>query len=610
MRIGIYCRVSSLNQIKEGNSINNQKVRGIEYCEKKGYDYEVFEDVVSGSKVNRKGLDELFGKILRDELDGILLYEWSRLIRDKRLMIKLEDILFEKKNCKVIVDGKERKILNDESDRMEYEVGGFLSSYERFRLMKRVKDGSINRMKEGYVRCKVKFGLKKVKGEVFIDEEESKIVKDIFKMFLYKNIKTVKELTKKINKKWDKKYLDSGMKRWLEYEGYNGRIYQKYKDFEIETKIVKLIDDETFNLVKEKLKVLYDVRKGRENSEYLLKGLVFCDCCGSKMYKYGSVSRKSYKRNKDGSKRKSYGKDKKYVREFYYYSCSGKGYRRVNENVKEYKERISKCDSYKRNSINFGIIDNIVWEGLFKFLNNSDSLIEVYKKKKENEVKKLGLNKGKKKYYEENIENLKKSKYDLFKKYSDGIIEEDDYQLYNSEFDKEIGNNKSRLKELDEYEVKEIDDNLLSSVVDVMRLDLENKKNLGSKYFSVNRKEGESDESFYKRKNVGLKDMRRFIEKYIKKIYIKRLGESEYNIKFDLVMSLSNNEKEYLEKLMVEKYNKLFYIRNKNIYHQFFYIEEILWNILFEFRYNRVNKLGKMFLYKFDLDLVGIEVID
>ena len=136
-----------------------------------------------------------------------------------------------------------------------------------------MKDGSINRMKDGYVRCKVKFGLKKVKGEVFIDEEESKIVKDIFKTFLYKNIRNVKELTSKINKKWGKKYLDSSMKRWLEYEGYNGVIKQKYKEFKIETKIVKLIDDETFNLVKKKLKKLYDVRKGRENSEYLLKGL-------------------------------------------------------------------------------------------------------------------------------------------------------------------------------------------------------------------------------------------------------------------------------------------------------------------------------------------------
>ena len=154
MRIGIYCRVSSLNQKSEGYSIDNQRVRGIDYCDKMGYDYEIFEDVVSGSKVSRIGLDELFGKILMGDINGILLYEWSRLVRDKRLMVKLEDLLKEKKDCKVIVDGKERDIIEDDGDRIEYEVGGFLSSYERFRLMKRVKDGSINRMKDGYVRCK------------------------------------------------------------------------------------------------------------------------------------------------------------------------------------------------------------------------------------------------------------------------------------------------------------------------------------------------------------------------------------------------------------------------------------------------------------------------
>lgn len=59
--------------------------------------------------------------------------------------------------------------------------------------------------------------------------------------------------------------------------------------------------------------------------------------------------------------------------------------------------------------------------------------------------------------------------------------------------------------------------------------------------------------------------MRRFTDKYINKIYIKRMGENEYNIKFDLSIKLSNIEKECSEKLMVENGNKLFYIRNKNI---------------------------------------------
>ena len=108
---------------------------------------------------------------------------------------------------------------------------------------------------------------------------------------------------------------------------------------------------------------------------------------------------------------------------------------------------------------------------------------------------------------------LKKIKYDTYKDWKSEKIEEDDYRLYNDEFDKEITNKKKRLKDLNEYEFKEIDDDLLENVLEVLKNDLNNKKNVGIKYFNIKRKEGENDESYYKRKNVGLKDMRREIHK-------------------------------------------------------------------------------------------------
>ena len=46
------------------------------------------------------------------------------------------------------------------------------------------------------------------------------------------------------------------------------------------------------------------------------------------------------------------------------------------------------------------------------------------------------------------------------------------------------------------------------------------------------------------------------------------------------------------------------------LYRQFYYIEEIVWNCMFIFRYNRVNKLGKKFLYKFDLEIEQIKVLN
>ena len=49
--------------------------------------------------------------------------------------------------------------------------------------------------------------------------------------------------------------------------------------------------------------------------------------------------------------------------------------------------------------------------------------------------------------------------------------------------------------------------------------------------------------------------------------------------------------------------------KNKILYLLFSYIEEIVWNCKFVFRYNRVNKLGKYFLYKFDIFNEEVEVL-
>ena len=46
------------------------------------------------------------------------------------------------------------------------------------------------------------------------------------------------------------------------------------------------------------------------------------------------------------------------------------------------------------------------------------------------------------------------------------------------------------------------------------------------------------------------------------------------------------------------------------LYLQFSYIEEIVWNCKFVFRYNRVNKLGKSFLYKFDILNEEVEILN
>ena len=80
MRIGIYIRVSTDEQKKVGISLRDQEQRGIEFCLRNGYEYEVFSDGgYSGSLgiEERPQLNRLVEKILlkEREIDGIFIVD-------------------------------------------------------------------------------------------------------------------------------------------------------------------------------------------------------------------------------------------------------------------------------------------------------------------------------------------------------------------------------------------------------------------------------------------------------------------------------------------------------------------------------------------------------
>ena len=73
MKVGIYCRVSGDSQ-KDNTSLKSQKELGVKFNDK-GYDYEIFSEVVSGKLkvMKRKKFLELENKILSKEIEGMVL---------------------------------------------------------------------------------------------------------------------------------------------------------------------------------------------------------------------------------------------------------------------------------------------------------------------------------------------------------------------------------------------------------------------------------------------------------------------------------------------------------------------------------------------------------
>ena len=521
-RLGIYCRVSSKKQM-DGTSLNNQKDRGIKWCEINGYQYEVYKDVISGSKVNRDGLNDLYERIYSGHLDGILLYEWDRLSRENReLMIQFEKLV-EDTDCLVVVDDRVRDIRENLSDRIEYEFKNTLSTIERIRLKKRVGEGIVRKFEKGDVLFGgiKKFGYKNVGKKMnevtIVDETKRHLVEDLFRIFLLPSTTNYTILREKWNSTHNMLVKDSWVKSTLRWEGYKGLHHQKWGNKLYPIKLPPIISEEDWDKTQKKIKKFDRHRKGRDILPHLLKGLVDCGSCGSRMYMKGKKSKEYYQQ---------------------WYQC--KWYMRPQYEKDIIKwENGYKCDkSIKGNYINKDFLELFVWDSLMKFLLNSKDLKKEYEKKLKKGIKNKQSTQYKLQYYKKNISELEDKKFELYNDYQSKKIKKKDYELYNKKFDEEILYEEKRMNEVNIQfnqmtDIKKID---FETIEGIMKKDLEEKH-----------------------KSLTLKDKKKLIEKYIEKINIKRLDDSKYNIKFDLNLELDDGMD---ESIIVDNT----YIKNRKLY--------------------------------------------
>jgi site-specific DNA recombinase len=89
----VYCRVSSLKQVREGHGLESQQIACEKYCRQKGYKVaKVFIDAaISGGQHERNGLNELFdfAKNHRDKRYVVVVNDLNRLARSTLLGIEL-----------------------------------------------------------------------------------------------------------------------------------------------------------------------------------------------------------------------------------------------------------------------------------------------------------------------------------------------------------------------------------------------------------------------------------------------------------------------------------------------------------------------------------------
>lgn len=316
-KAGIYLRLSH-EDIQENNSIEAQRMITTEYAIKNKYNIvqEYVDNGYSGMLDSRPGLNEMIIDILTNKINMVIVKDISRLTRDKNKTGYYTEIFFPDNDIRFIsvtemIDSGERYEIDD-----SIMLRGIVNQYYVADISKKIKSVKTNKKKNGeYVEYYVPYGYKKDsenKYQVLIDEYVEENVRLIFKMYLqgYSQGKIAKQLTS-LGIDTPKKYKGQtvAINEWrndtigriLRDPFYTGQmIINKYvTDYRtkkrkktprenwilVNGKHKPLISQSDYDLVQQKLNENFS--KPKQKYDYLLKGLVYCGHCKSRLqYKY------------------------------------------------------------------------------------------------------------------------------------------------------------------------------------------------------------------------------------------------------------------------------------------------------------------------------------
>ena len=315
MKIAAYCRVSTEKEAQI-DSLEKQIEFFNEFTKKNGYElYKLYADEgISGKQIkHRKQFQQMMIDAKAKKFDKVVVKDVSRFARNT---VDLLQSVRELKSYGVQVDFLNNGEVMEGGSEFILTILGAMAQQESANMSKRVKFGKDITAKKGRVPNLV-FGYDKIPDERYtlkINEEEAKIVKEIFESYVYKGIGTPKIAwnlndrgirTKKTKSKW----VQTSIVRMLKNPIYTGRVTNKKSEVTdfitgtrkglpeeewivVEKPEMRIISDELFNRAQELLEQRsneFKLNNKREKTEYVFSTLIYCKHCG---YSFRRIKRK------------------------------------------------------------------------------------------------------------------------------------------------------------------------------------------------------------------------------------------------------------------------------------------------------------------------------
>lgn len=431
IKAAIYIRVSTEEQALEGYSIDAQKNRGIEYCNRMGYEIVGFyvDEGISGKSLNRPKVQELIEDAKKKLFNVVVVYKLDRFTRSLKDLVNVLE-LFSKYNISLKSTTEDLDVSSLSGKAMVQMLGVF-AEFERGTISERVSLGLEQRARIGlYDAGGSPFGYiyDPNTKEYYINEEQAAIVREIFQ--LHQSGKGIAYICRVMNQRGvktsnGKMFYRSFLKRMFStgwylcgyryFRGRNTTFIERAKN--IPVPILTLEEFEKSNKIYGANYV--SVRTSPKENNYIFKGKVRCTYC-KKIFRTRSSLLKV---NKFGDKK-----------EYQYYYCEnfrigrcGNRYWQSPDIEKEFKKFLVELsnDDY---SIN---------------IKNDNSILETI----ENKIKALKEN------FQKQLDRKKKLHFYLI----DGVISKEDYIETTQSIDLIIEDIKFEIYEL-EKEKKAIED--------------------------------------------------------------------------------------------------------------------------------------------------------
>ena len=384
---GIYIRVSTEDQAREGFSLGEQEEKLKQLCDYKGYEvYKVYCD----AGISAKDMEHRpkFQEMLKDMKDGkinyIVAYKLDRVTRSVR---DLEELIsqLEKYNTYLVCD-RDDVNTSTANGRFFVRMLTVLSQLEIEIVSERTKFGLNGAIKSGHLPGQVALGFKKDGNrKTIIDPATAPIVKRVFDLYLqgktFLQISNIFNKEKVLNKNWKDTHIERIINNRLYMGDYE--MYKRLKEWKNVEPVIymNVVDPIIPRYIWEECQAqkIINQRTYTRDRVYTFFQKLKCPKCGKIMKCKGSG-----------------GKRKKYV----YYNCED-----CHENIRE---------SYVEEEF-----EKIVGQ-LLRFDNEYNELFLPLFADKENSVDKSDI--------EREIINLTKQKERIKKAYMSEVVELDDFK--------------------------------------------------------------------------------------------------------------------------------------------------------------------------------------